>query len=116
VFHLDSIPDTLKAKTDFRSFYAPATLLKEKHSIDETVAGDSPSTVKIKTETPPSELEVPAVDSTIIQINPSDSVVTISADSIKTSGETLSIVPLGATPMSSDSIKANILISPPDST
>ena len=116
VFHLDSIPDTLKAKTDFHSFYAPATLLKEKRSIDEIVAGDPPSAVKVETETPPSELEIPAVDSTIIQINPSDSVVTISADSIKTSGETLSIVPLGATPIAPDSIEANILISPPDST
>jgi len=116
VFHLDSIPDTLKAKTDFHSFYAPATLLKEKRSIDETLAGDPPSAVKVETETPPSELEIPAVDSTIIQINPSDSVVTISTDSIKTSGETLSIVPLGATPISSDSIEADILISPPDST
>jgi len=80
------------------------------------VAGDPPSAVKVETETPPSELEIPAVDSTIIQINPSDSVVTISTDSIKTSGETLSIVPLGATPISSDSIEADILISPPDST
>ncbi|SVD48710.1 uncharacterized protein METZ01_LOCUS401564, partial [marine metagenome] len=35
---------------------------------------------------------------------------------IKTSGETLSIVPLGATPISPDSIEADILISPPDST
>jgi len=116
VFHLDSIPDTLKAKTDFDSFYAPATLLKDKRSIDETLAGDPPSTVKVETETPPSQLEIPALDSTVIQTNPSDSMVTISADSIKTSGETLSIVPLESTPMSSDSIKADILISAPDST
>jgi hypothetical protein len=114
VFHLDSIPDTLKAKTDFHSFYAPATLLNEKRSTDEAVTSDSPSAVKVEPEPP--ELEIPTVDSTVIQINPSDSAVTISADSIKTSGNTLSIVPLGATPISPDSIEADILISPPDST
>ena len=114
VFHLDSIPDTLKAKTDFHSFYAPATLLNEKRSTDEAVTSDSPSAVKVEPEPP--ELEIPTVDSTVIQINPSDSAVTISADSIKTSGNTLSIVPLGATPILPDSIEADILISPPDST
>ncbi len=114
VFHLDSIPDTLKAKTDFHSFYAPATLLNEKRSTDGTVTSDSPSAVKV--ETGPPKLEIPTVDSTVIQINSSDSAVTVSADSIKTSGETLSIVPLGATPVSPDSIEADILISPTDST
>ena len=29
VFHADSIPDTLKAGVDFRSFYAPATMLEK---------------------------------------------------------------------------------------
>ena len=114
VFHLDSIPDTLKAKTDFHSFYAPATLLNEKRSTGGGVTSDSPSAVKV--ETGPPELEILTVDSTVIQINSSDSAVTVSADSIKTSGETLSIVPLGATPISPDSIEADILISPPDST
>lgn len=28
VFHADSLPDTLRAKTDYRSFYAPATILE----------------------------------------------------------------------------------------
>ena len=114
VFHLDSIPDTLKTKTDFHSFYAPATLLNEKRSTGGGVTGDSPSAVKV--ETGPPELEILTVDSTVIQINSSDSAVTVSADSIRTSGETLSIVPLGATPISPDSIEADILISPPDST
>ena len=78
------------------------------------MTSDSPSAVKVEPEPP--ELEIPTVDSTVIQINSSDSAVTVSADSIKTSGETLSIVPLGVTPISPDSIEADILISPPDST
>ncbi len=37
VFHSDSIPDTLKTKTSFQSFYSPATKLEYKTSpIDET--------------------------------------------------------------------------------
>ena len=29
VFHADSIPDTLKAKTTYKSFYSPVTIIKK---------------------------------------------------------------------------------------
>ena len=29
VFHADSLPDTLRTKVDYRSFYAPATILEK---------------------------------------------------------------------------------------
>lgn len=116
VFHTDSIPDTLKANTNFHSFYAPATVLKEKISIEETVVSDQSPAVKVEAEMQPPTVEIPTIDSTDIQTTVFDSVVTVPVDSIDTSVDTLSIAPPETLPVSSDSIKTDAPIASPDST
>ena len=48
VFHVDSIPDTLKAKTQYKSFYSPVKIIEK--AADTT------------TETPEPEAPAPAED------------------------------------------------------
>ncbi|MDD9880274.1 MAG: hypothetical protein OXT08_05730 [Candidatus Marinimicrobia bacterium] len=64
VFHADSLPDTLKAKVDYRSFYAPAKVLEnltpttESGVGSETVADtlqitEQPDSLSVNLESPP---------------------------------------------------------------
>ncbi len=44
VFHADSIPDTLKAKTSYKSFYSPVTIIKKATPvISPEELGDTPT-------------------------------------------------------------------------
>ena len=63
VFHADSVPDTLKAKTTYRSFYAPVTIIekaqpKEPVLDEEAVDVETPVEVEAQTEEPVTEPEV----------------------------------------------------------
>ena len=63
VFHADSVPDTLKAKSTYRSFYAPVTIIekaqpKEPVLDEEAVDVETPVEVEAQTEEPVTEPEV----------------------------------------------------------
>ncbi|MEA1882714.1 MAG: VCBS repeat-containing protein [Candidatus Marinimicrobia bacterium] len=88
VFHTDSIPDTLKANVEFRSFYSSATKLKDK--------------------TPPGI----QTDSS----QPADTTATIPGDKRGVPLDTLSIVPPAPSAVVSDSIKTHEPEAPADST
>jgi hypothetical protein len=40
VFHADSIPDTLKAKTEYRSFYSPVKIIEK--AVDQPLENPEP--------------------------------------------------------------------------
>tara|TARA_Y100001936_G_C16088987_1_gene684339 strand:+ start:1163 stop:3475 length:2313 start_codon:yes stop_codon:yes gene_type:complete len=58
VFHADSVPDTLKAKTSYRSFYAPVTII-EKIEDGSTLEAetDTPAEAETQTDEPAQEGE-----------------------------------------------------------
>lgn len=81
VFHADSVPDTLKAKTSYRSFYAPVTIIEkiedgstfeaetdtpvEEESVEQEVdAPETPAEVETQTDEPAQEAEDPPVSTT----------------------------------------------------
>ena len=41
IFHADSIPDTLKAKTDYRSFYSPVKIIEK--AVDRSTESSQPT-------------------------------------------------------------------------
>ena len=63
VFHADSVPDTLKAKTSYRSFYAPVTII-EKIEDGSTLEAetDTPAEVETQTDEPAQEAEDPPAE------------------------------------------------------
>ena len=65
VFHADSVPDTLKAKTSYRSFYAPVTII-EKIEDGSTLEAetDTPAEVETQTDEPAQEAEDPPASTT----------------------------------------------------
>ena len=91
VFHIDSIPDTLKSKVEFRSFYSPAAVLE-----DETPPGSS----------------VPATNESL----PADTTAIIHNDTTSVRPNTLSITPKTPPAVVLDSIKAPKPSAPVDST
>ena len=97
VFHADSIPDTLKAKTDFRTFYSPAIDLQDKTSADtaQTIAlpgEDLETTEPIQSDS----ISVETVSSDSTEVSP--------LDSITTAADTLSIAPGEPAPINPNSI------------
>ena len=99
VFHSDSIPDTLKTKTGFQSFYSPATKLeykappvKEPENIGLTKKPQSIQTGSTK-------FEILSADSTFVI--PEDS---------------LSFLPKDPSPITIDSMKTPEPVATPDST
>ncbi len=98
VFHADSIPDTLKAKTDFQTFYSTATELEE---ITPPPA-DAVQPTEAAEEVP--EQKPVSVDSKKGEIIPADSLVAIPVEPTGASADTLSITPEAPAPVAPDSI------------
>jgi len=115
VFHSDSIPDTLKVKTDFRSFYSPAFELKDK-TPSAMPSGVVPhvEVVKLIEETP--EPTPVSTDSIKVEIAPSDSIGVMPSDSASVSPDTLSISPDEPSSVVPDSVKIPEPEAPADST
>jgi hypothetical protein len=99
IFHSDSIPDTLKTKTGFQSFYSPATKLKYKTPPVEKLEDVGPTKEPQSTQTNTAKLEILSADSTLVV--PEDS---------------LSFLPKEPSPISIDTMKAPEPVATPDST
>jgi len=99
IFHSDSIPDTLKTKTGFQSFYSPATKLKYKTPPVEELEDVGPTKEPQSTQTNTAKLEILSADSTLVV--PEDS---------------LSFLPKEPSPITIDSMKAPEPVATPDST
>ena len=99
IFHSDSIPDTLKTKTGFQSFYSPATKLKYKIPLVEELEDVGPTKEPQSTQTNTAKLEILSADSTLVV--PEDS---------------LSFLPKEPSPITIDSMKAPEPVATPDST
>ncbi|MBN4080737.1 hypothetical protein JYT44_00090 [Caldithrix abyssi] len=115
IFHSDSIPDTLKAKTDFRSFYSPASKL-EMVSPKRPEGDAQPAETTDESETIISEVEIILIDSTKIDITLPDSMVVVPIDSISAHPDSLSLTPEEPVPIARDSIKIPEPEAPSDST
>ena len=58
VFHADSIPDTLKAKTQYKSFYSPVKIIeKAADTVIETPEPEAPAAVEDVEEVPADSTE-----------------------------------------------------------
>jgi len=99
VFHSDSIPDTLKTKTGFQSFYSPATKLKYKTPPVEKLENVGPTKKLQSTQTKTAKPEILSADSTLVV--PEDS---------------LSFMPKEPSPVTVDSMKTPEPVATPDST
>jgi len=55
IFHADSIPDTLKAKTDYRSFYSPVKIIEK--AVEQSVESPLPTTPEDAEEVPSDPVE-----------------------------------------------------------
>ena len=99
IFHSDSIPDTLKTKTGFQSFYSPATKLKYKTPPVEKLKDVGPTKEPQSTQTNTAKLELLSADSTLVV--PEDS---------------LSFLPKEPSPITIDTMKAPEPVATPDST
>ena len=99
VFHSDSIPDTLKTKTGFQSFYSPATKLKYKTPPVEKLENVGPTKELQSTQTKTAKPEILSADSTLVV--PEDS---------------LSFMPKEPSPVTVDSMKTPEPVATPDST
>jgi len=99
IFHSDSIPDTLKTKTGFQSFYSPATKLKYKTPPVEKLKDVGPTKEPQSTQTNTAKLEILSADSTLVV--PEDS---------------LSFLPKEPSPITIDTMKAPEPVATPDST
>ena len=55
IFHADSIPDTLKAKTDYRSFYSPVKIIEK--AIEQSVESPLPTAPEDAEEVPSDPVE-----------------------------------------------------------
>ena len=99
VFHSDSIPDTLKTKTGFQSFYSPATKLKYKTPPVEKLENVGPTKELQSTQTKTAKPEILSADSTLV----------VSEDS-------LSFMLKEPSPVTVDSMKTPEPVATPDST
>jgi len=99
IFHSDSIPDTLKTKTGFQSFYSPATKLKYKTPPVEKLENVGPTKELQSTQTKTAKPEILSADSTLVV--PEDS---------------LSFMPKEPSPVTVDSMKTPEPVATPDST
>lgn len=97
VFHVDSIPDTLKAKTNFQTFYSPAIVLKDKTPTDTT------QTMALPVEALNSSKLTIQPDSTQVEQAPSDSTVISTVVSTPAPTDTLSVTPNKPAPFIPDS-------------
>ena len=58
IFHADSIPDTLKAKTQYKSFYSPVKIIEKKtNEIIENPEPEAPAPVEDIEEAPADSIE-----------------------------------------------------------
>lgn len=97
VFHADSIPDTLKANTDFRTFYSPAIELQDKTSVDTTHTIALPTKILESTEPIQSDsIRVEAASSDSMEVSP--------LGSIAMPPDTLSVAPGEPAPINPNSI------------
>jgi len=99
IFHSDSIPDTLKTKTGFQSFYSPATKLKYKTPPVEKLEDLGPTKEPQSTQTNTAKLEILSADSTLVVPEGS-----------------LSFLPKEPSPITIDTMKAPEPVATPDST
>ena len=99
IFHSDSIPDTLKTKTGFQSFYSPATKLKYKTPPVEKLKDVGPTKEPQSTQTNTAKLEILSADSTLVVPEGS-----------------LSFLPKEPSPITIDTMKAPEPVATPDST
>mgnify|MGYP000002800201 FL=1 len=107
VFHADSLPDTLKSQIAFRSFYAPATIIKKMSTktIPDTSLNNSDS---LESSTP-----VALPDSSLIETSPLTPISPIKSsvgDSLLVSPDTSSV------DINSDSLVISTPVALPDST
>ena len=99
VFRSDSIPDTLKTKTDFQSFYSPATQLKYKIPSVDALENTEKTKELQSTQTKTAKPEILSAYSTLVV--PEDS---------------LSFMPKEPSPVTVDSMKMPEPVATPDST
>ena len=99
VFHSDSIPDTLKTKTGFQSFYSPATKLEYKTPPVKELEDIGPTKEPQPIQTDTAKFEILSADSTFVV--PEDS---------------LSFLPKEPSPITIDSTKTPEPAATPDST
>jgi len=99
VFHSDSIPDTLKTKTSFQSFYSPATKLEYKIPPVDEIDGAGQTKKLQSAQKDTAKVEVLSADSTLVV--PEDS---------------LSFLPKEPSPITIDSMKTLEPAATPDST
>ena len=96
VFHSDSIPDTLKTKTGFQSFYSPATKLEYKTQRANTLGQTKEPQ---QTQTDAEKFGTTSSDSTLV-----------------TTEDSLSFLPKEPSPITIDSMKTPEPAAIPDST
>ena len=99
IFHSDSIPDTLKTKTDFQSFYSPATKLEYKIPSVDALENTEKTKEPQPLQTDSVKFEISSIDSAFVA--PQDS---------------LSFLPTKPSLITIDSMKTPTPTATPDST